>query len=126
MAQLQQHQARTQAATLLGQRLMPLLGGIQQQLGPSGGQDCQLQHLLSSLSQLSEMLQAEPQGADTQALQLLQWLEQSGALGTTAAAAAAALQPAPAPPAPGPGDSEALQALLRRLAGLQQQDEAGV
>lgn len=128
MAQLQQHQARTEAASLLEQRLMPLLGVLQQQLSPSGEQDSQLQHLLSSLSQLSGMLQAAPQGADTQALQLLQWLQQSGALGTDTTAGAL-LQPVAAagPLASGAQSHEQLQAMLHQVAGrLNQQQDLGV
>ena len=124
---LQQQQARTEAASLLEQRLLPLLSGIQRQLVPAGDQGSQLQHLVSSLNQLSGMLQSAPQGADTQALQLLQWLQQSGALGPGGAAGGlaatpAAPSPSPTPPAAADG-SEQLQDALRRVAGLLKRQE---
>lgn len=79
--QLQQQQARTEAAALLQRRLLPLLSAIQEQLQPNGESSGQVAELLSSLNQLSGMLALLPQPADQQALQLLQWLQASGALG---------------------------------------------
>lgn len=151
VAQLQQHQARTEAAALLERQLLPLLAGIQQQLQPADESGGQLQHLVASLNQLSGILQPLPQGADVQALELLKWLQQSGALG----AAGVGVGPAPAataslgqlldgragsvppaaapaaafaqPPSSCPENSEQVQAVLRRVAGLlKRQEELGL
>ena len=118
-----------QASTLLEQRLLPLLGSIQGQLGPRGdaARLAQLQQLVSSLNQLSGMLQPPPAAHDQQALGLLQWLQNAGALAAAAAPGAGppAAQPA-AQPAGGAGDAEQMQAMLRRVAGLlKRQEELG-
>lgn len=118
VAQLQQHLARQEAASLLEQRLLPLLGSIQQQLAPRGdaSSTSQLQQLLQSLNQLAGMLQPPATQQDQQALALLQWLQQAGALAGVAPAAAPTR--APIRPASGavPG-SENVQAMLHRVAG---------
>lgn len=120
------HSSHTpQASSLLEQRLLPLLGSIRAQLGPKGdsGSLAQLEQLVSSLNQLSGMLQPPPAAHDQQALGLLQWLQSAGAIAAGAAPAAA---PSPAPSLAAPaepagaatGDSDQVQAMLQRVAGL--------
>lgn len=121
---------RPQASSLLEQRLLPLLGSIRAQLGPKGdsGSLSQLEQLVSSLHQLSDLLQPPPAAQDQRALGLLQWLQTAGAMagGVSGPAASAAAAPSPAPspavaselPAAAGGNSEEVQAMLRRVAGL--------
>jgi len=120
--------ASLQASSLLEQRLLPLLGSIRAQLGPKGdsGSLAQLEQLVASLNQLSGMLQPPPAAQDQQALGLLQWLQSAGAMGLPAGGpAASAPSPAPSPvvraepaAAPAGGDSDQVQAMLQRVAGL--------
>lgn len=78
---------------------------------------------MASLNQLSGMLQPPPSAHDQQALGLLQWLQSAGAIAGGAAPAAA---PSPAPSLAAPaepagaatGDSDQVQAMLQRVAGL--------
>ena len=77
---------------------------------------------MSSLNQLSGMLQPPPAAQDQQALGLLQWLQSAGAMGLPAGGpAASAPSPAPSPvvraepaAAPAGGDSDQVQAMLQR------------
>lgn len=83
---------------------------------------------MSSLHQLSDLLQPPPAAQDQRALGLLQWLQTAGAMagGASGPAASAAAAPSPAPspavaselPAAAGGNSEEVQAMLRRVAGL--------